>query len=156
MLHLFNMCWTSYEIPAEWKSAKVISLFKKGERNKTENYRGISLLNAAYKLYSRIINERLRTISETILLEEQAGFRKGRSCTDDVFSLRQIIQQRREFNLETHIAFIDYLKAFDRIHRDKLWHIMEKRGYPMHLIRTVQALYKKHKIIIETYSEELT
>ena len=77
MLHLFNICWTSYEIPAEWKSAKVISLFKKGEGNKTENYRGISLLNAAYKLYSRISNERLRTIFKTILLEDQAGFRKG-------------------------------------------------------------------------------
>ena len=77
MLHLFNICWTSYEIPAEWKSANVISLFKRGERNKTENNRGISLLNAAYKLYSRISNERLRTISKTILLEDRAGFRKG-------------------------------------------------------------------------------
>ena len=41
MLHLFNMCWTSYEIPDEWMTAKVISLFKKGERNNIENYIGV-------------------------------------------------------------------------------------------------------------------
>lgn len=97
--------------------AKVISLFKKGTRNNTGNYRGISLLNTVYKIYSKIINERLRKISESILIEEQAGFRKGRSCMDDVFSLKQIIQKRREFNLETHLAFIDFEKAFDCINR---------------------------------------
>jgi sorting nexin-29 len=53
-------------------------------------------------------------ISDVLLLEEQKGFRKGRSCTDDIFTIRQIIETRRKFNVETHIAFIDYEKAFDR------------------------------------------
>jgi hypothetical protein len=54
-------------------------------------------------------------ISDVLLLKVQNGFRKGRSCTDDVLTIRQIIGKRREFNLETHIAFIDYEKAFDRV-----------------------------------------
>ena len=93
------MCWTKLEIPKDWNVAKVVSLFKKGKRNNPENYGGISLLNTVYKIYSRIINTRLQTISDTILLEEEAGFRKGRSCIDDVFTLKQIIQKPKEFNL---------------------------------------------------------
>jgi hypothetical protein len=62
-LHLINECWKKCDIPSAWHTAKVISLFKKkGERTKCENYRGISLLNSAYKVYSRIINQQLKTM----------------------------------------------------------------------------------------------
>jgi hypothetical protein len=64
-------------IPKDWLKANIISLFKKGNRNISGNYRGISLLDSAYKLYARILNKRLKTISECILLEEQMGFRRG-------------------------------------------------------------------------------
>ena len=49
------------------------------------NYRGISLLNTGYKIYSKIIAKRLTAIAEVLLLEEQSGFRKGRSCMDCIF-----------------------------------------------------------------------
>ena len=48
----------------------------------------------------------ISTIADVIISKEQAGFRKGRSCTDNVFVLKQPIEKRREFNLETHIVFI--------------------------------------------------
>jgi len=47
--------------------------------NSRDNYRGISLLNTGYKIYSNIIAKRLTAIAQTLLLEEQNGFRKGRS-----------------------------------------------------------------------------
>ena len=46
--------------------------------------------------------------------------RKGRSCTDPKFCLKLLIEKRREFNLETHLLFIDYEKAFDNIQRQIL------------------------------------
>ena len=52
-----------------------------------------------------------------MLLEEQNGFRIGRSCIDNVFIIKQTIEKRREFNLETHIDFLDLDKAFDRVNR---------------------------------------
>jgi hypothetical protein len=60
----------------------------------TLNYRGISLLNSGYKIYTKIL-ARLKTISEAILLEEQNGFRRGRSCICNVFTLKQTIQKIR-------------------------------------------------------------
>ena len=64
-----------------------------GDRNNPDNYRGISLLNTGYKIYSKIIAKRLAAIAEVLLLEEQNGFRKGRSCMDCIFSASQIIEK---------------------------------------------------------------
>lgn len=148
LLHLYNICWRDCRIPDEWGVSEVISLFKKGDRGNCENYRGISLLNIIYKIYVKIINNRIKTISEVLLKEEQSGFRKGRSCSDNVFSIKRILEKRREVNLETHIAFIDFEKAFDSVVRNKLWDIMYKNGYPKHLVETVKSLYKNTRIII--------
>jgi hypothetical protein len=96
------MCWQDKEIPKSWLEAPVISIYKKGDGFNCENYRGISLLNVGHKIYAKVINKRLQTVSDTLLLEEQNGFRPGRSCIDNVFTIKQIIEKRREQNLETH------------------------------------------------------
>jgi hypothetical protein len=56
------------------------------------------------------------------------SFRWGRSTTDAVTTLIQIIKKRREFNKETHISFIDFEKAFDNVNRRILWNIKEREG----------------------------
>lgn len=100
-----------------WYTAEVLSFFKKGDRNNIQNYRGITLFTAAYKTYSNIINNMLKIVIHLLLVEEQAGFRTGCSCTDNTFTLKQMKHKSREYNLETHIAIIDFQKAFDKIDR---------------------------------------
>jgi len=114
------------------------------------NYGGISLLNSGYKIYTKIITQHFKTISEAILLEEHNGFRIGRSCIDNVFTIKQTIEKRREFNLETHIAFLYLEKAFDRVNQNKLWQILNKRGIPYHLIEVIKSLYKNTSVQIDT------
>lgn len=106
-------------------------------------------MNNGYKIYMNILNNRLKYISEHLLNEEQSGFRKGRSCTDNIFITKQVIEKRREVNLETHIAFIDFEKAINRVMRSKLWEIIKKKCYPQHLIQSYKVLYKNTKIIID-------
>lgn len=156
LLHIINLCWTTFQIPDEWKEAVVTPIFKKGDRWNCNNYRGISILNAAYKVYAKIICRRLNTISEYKLREEQCGFRKGRSCSDCVYVAQQIIQKRREFNLPTYMMFVDYEKAFDRVKRDKLWEIMYDKCYPIHLIRVIQSMYNNTEILINNITETST
>ena len=76
-LSFINDCWRLKKIPKTWYEAHVIPIFKKGNRNRCSNYRGISLLNAGYKLYMKIVHAHLSTITEALLLENQSGFRKG-------------------------------------------------------------------------------
>ena len=99
---------------------------QKGKCDECSNYRGITVLNSGYKIYTKIITQRFKTILEAILLEKQNGFRIGRSCIDNVFTIKQTIEKRREFNLETHIAFLDLEKAFERVNRNQLWQILNK------------------------------
>lgn len=153
-LDILNICWRTYRIPNSWKEALICPVFKKGNRKECNNYRGISLLNTAYKIYAKIITRRLNTISEVLINGVQHGFRRGRSCSDCVFILKQIIQKRREYNLETHILFVDFVKAFDRVSRGKLWEIMKERGYPLHIVKTIEEMYKNTKICIKKHGNE--
>ena len=77
-------------------------------------------------------------IDET-LRENQAGFRKCRSCIDQIATLRIIIEQSEEWNSPLLINFIDYQKAFDSVDRGTLWKLMRHYGIPEKLVNLVQA-----------------
>jgi hypothetical protein len=80
-----------------------------------KNYRGISILNTCYKIYSKILNMKIQKYSKAYMTETPNGFQKGQSCTDPTFCLKLLIEKTREFNLKTHLLFIDYDKAFNNI-----------------------------------------
>jgi hypothetical protein len=73
--------------------------------------------------------------------------------------LTQLIEKRKEYNIQVFLEFVDCEKAFDRVNRNKLWSLMIKRGFPQQLIRAVQNLYhetqkskeKEKKIIKNLY-----
>lgn len=75
-LQFLNNCWSQKQTPQEWKVAAVVPIFKKGDRTISNNYRGISLLNSGYKVYSKITNNRLKNIVHSVLCEEQNGFQR--------------------------------------------------------------------------------
>jgi hypothetical protein len=120
------------EMPEEWKNCIIIHIYKKGDKQKAENYRGISQLKACYKVYSKVLNENLKTHTENFRLECQNGFQRGRSCIDPLFSMKLLVEKRREFNLETHLAFIDYVNALDKVERDKLFEILQSKVFPIY------------------------
>ena len=80
-------------MPDDWKVGLNVPLVKKGDKMKCENYRGITLLNVAYKILSSIILERLKKYSEEILGEYQCGFRPQRRTRDQIFIVRQILDK---------------------------------------------------------------
>jgi sorting nexin-29 len=88
----------------------VINIHERGTKSKCENYRGITLLSAAYRLFANIIKNRLNDYLEDEMVEEQCGFRKGRSSSDAIFTVQQIIEKRKEQNLSLFLLFIDYEK----------------------------------------------
>ena len=105
------MCWKRKMIPKQWRQAKVVSLFKKGDRVYGINYRGVSLLDTAYKVYTTILDERLRWWQICLLSEKQMDFIKERSCVGAIFILKRIIEERREFNFETLLACFGFEKS---------------------------------------------
>jgi hypothetical protein len=67
----------------------------------------------------------LKAQAKHFLSEGQNGFQKDRSCIDLLFSIKLLIEKRRNRNLETYLTFIDYVKAFDNVKRDKLFKILK-------------------------------
>lgn len=72
-----------------------------------------------------------------------------------MFVLKLLIEKRREFNLQTCMVFIDYVKAFDNVLRGKLWSIMDRRGIPKHLIEVIRNMYKDTQINVRTKSGKI-
>ena len=75
------------------------------------------------KTFCKILLNRIESEIDNKLREEQAGFRKNRGCIDQIFALRNIIEQTVEYNEQLHINFIDFKKAFDSLHRASIWKI---------------------------------
>lgn len=138
---LFEKIWKEETFPEEWKDGHLIKLPKKGDLSKCENYRGITLLSIPGKILNRIILSRMKDAIDKVLRDQQAGFRKNRSCTDQIAALRIIIEQSAEWNAPLCINFIDFEKAFDSLDRDCLWKLMRHYGIPGKLVNLVKNSY---------------
>jgi hypothetical protein len=113
-------------------------MYKKGDRLDCTNYRPITLLNVAYKIFAIILNQRLVDIIETELGDYQAGFRPNRSKIDNIFMIRQITEKCYEYNIDIHNIFIDHTHAFDSIKRNKILHSLIQYKIPPRLTRLVK------------------
>lgn len=126
--------WSDEAMPDDWKEGIVCPFFKKGDMFQCQNYRGITLLNAAYKILSVILCNRLGPYMEEGVGEYQCGFRKDRSTIDQIFGLRQIMEKTYEYNIWTWYLFIDFKSAYDKVQRPALWNAMREIGIPTKLI----------------------
>ena len=70
---------------------------------------------------AQILQARLQDLAEEVLPEAQCGIRKGRSCTDMIFTLRQFITKSLEHRTKFFLSFIDLKKAYDSVSRDAMW-----------------------------------
>jgi hypothetical protein len=139
---IFHKVWTQETFPQDWKEAHLVKIPKKGDLSKCENYRGISLLSVPGKAFNRVILNRMRAAVDERLREEQAGFRPNRSCTDQIASLRIIVEQSLEWNSSLYLNFIDYEKAFDSVHRNTLRQLMRHYGISQKIVNIVQKSYE--------------
>ena len=74
----------------------------------------------------KIILNRLKPQSEKIIAEEQAGFRAGKSTTEQIFNLRILCEKYLQHQQDLYHVFIDSKKAFDRVWNAALWATMKK------------------------------
>jgi hypothetical protein len=84
--------WEKEELPTDWESSIICPIYKKGDRLKCKNYRQITLLNVAYKVFAMILCNKLSEIMEGKLGEYQTGFWPNRSTVDNIFILCQMYE----------------------------------------------------------------
>ena len=139
---LINNAWEVGSVPQAWKDASIVTIYKKGDLTDFENYRGISLLSIAGKIFARILLNRLSThITPEVISETQCGFRGSRSTVDMVFCLRQLQEKSIEQDRLLYMVFVDFTKAFDTVGRTGLWQLLGKYGCPEKCTTMIEALY---------------
>jgi hypothetical protein len=93
-VHRLICCiWNKEELPQQWKESIIVPIYKKGDKTDFNNYRGISLLSTAYKILSNILLVRLTPYVSEIIGNNQCGFRRNRSTTDQIFYIWQILEK---------------------------------------------------------------
>ena len=142
-------CRINSTFPKDWKETEIKWIFKeKGSPTMIKNYRPIALLNTAYKIYTRIMTERLEIVAEKfgMLSDAQQGFRADRSCMAAGLMMKIIMNRRLRKETPLHVAFIDISKAYDTVNHETLWKIMEESGIKGKLIENIKELYKENQI----------
>ncbi|KAE9413525.1 hypothetical protein Angca_006168, partial [Angiostrongylus cantonensis] len=106
LARLFTRYLSECKVPTQWKTSKTMLLFKKGDLHDIGNYRPICLLSFVYKLFTRLILNRIdRTLNEE-QPREQEGFRKKFSTMDHIHTLTRLIEVSREYKRPLCLTFI--------------------------------------------------
>ena len=108
-----------------------------------QNYQTISLISHPSKVRLKIILNRLKPQAEKIIAEEQAGFRAGKSTTEQIFNLHILCEKYLQHQQDLYHVFIDFKKAFNRIWHAALWATMKKYNISTNLIQVIKNLYNK-------------
>ena len=98
----------------------------------------------------KIFQTRLQQNVNRELPDVQAGFRKGRETGDQIANIRWIIEKAREYQKNIYFCFIDYTKAFDCVHHNKLWKIQKEMGIPDDLTCFLINVYAGEKATVRT------
>ncbi len=131
LTHVFNVSFSSGIMPDVWKIAKVIPIFKSGEKNLPGNYRPISLLSCFEKILERLLARRIISFlkKHSILYKLQFGFREGHSTTHALLELLEELYSNLDKGNTCIGIFLDLTKAFDTIDHDILLYKLQHYGF---------------------------
>ena len=134
--------WKQCEVPTDWQDVVLVPLPKKCS---CDNCRGIALLEVVGKVVARVLQERLQKLADDLLPESQCGFRKVRSCTDMIFTIRQLVEKSWEDTTKSFFTFIDLKKAYDSITRVAMWRVLKKLGVPEKTVQLINSFHQEIK-----------
>ncbi|CAM0512289.1 unnamed protein product [Fasciola hepatica] len=150
---LLRDIWKEERIPLIWSESLIVPIFKKGIRNDCSNYRGISLIPIVTKVLASILLHRLTPARERNVREQQAGFRPGRGCIDQIFTLRRLLEKRHTHRRPTIMLFLDLKGAFDSVDRTSLFSTLHRKGMPQKFVNLLRSLYSHTSGRVRVYGE---
>ena len=121
---------------------------KKRDQSLCENYRPICLSFVVYKVYTRILEQRLRAYVKPHMEEEKAAFRPLRQTKNHIFSLRMVTEKALDQGQNIYLAFLDLKGAFDSVPRQKIWNALQEKRIPPNLISAIKLAYQDPKGVV--------
>jgi endonuclease/exonuclease/phosphatase family metal-dependent hydrolase len=128
--------WRSNEVPDEWKMTVQIPIPKIKNPQGIEDYRRLTLCNVTYKIYAKILLNRLEKALGD-LPSYQAAFQKNRSTSDHIYAVRRVLEERWRKGKLTFVVALDLKKAFDTIDIRKTTTILKSGGATSYLMNRI-------------------
>ena len=151
VLEFCETCWAGKQVPEQWHLARVAAIFKKGKEDDCANYRPISLLCVAYKMFASVLLWRLKDAgAEERVWSTQYGFRGKRSTAHALFVARRMIEatwDQRDGKLL--LLALDWAKAFDSVSPQALCGAMRRFGIPDGFIDMVRTIYADRRFFVQ-------
>ena len=119
---IFQCSIDSGSVPVDWRVANVIPLFKKGGREKTGNYRPVSLTSVVGKMLESIIKDEIaeHLDSSNRIGPSQHGFTKGKSCLTNLLEFFEDVTRKMDKGEPVDVVYLDFQKAFDKVPHRRL------------------------------------
>lgn len=153
LVYFFNLILRSETVPAKWCELLIFPLHKKGNESLPGNYRLISLVNCIAKIFMQILLRRIEIFCarNELIPEFQSGFRRGRSCADNIFTLDALIQiNTLKPKSRVYAIFVDFKAAFDSIDHSLLWIKLKSLGLSSKILNTLRSFYSRAAAAIRT------
>ena len=148
-------CICMYEgiVPSEWKEANITPLFKKGSRNKRENYRPVSLTSVVCKLLETLIRDHMvdLLVKHKLINTSQHGFLKARSCLTNLLCFFEEITKRVDDGSPVDVVYLDFQKAFDKVPHQRLFLKLKAHSIGNDVINWIEKwlTHRKQRVIID-------
>ena len=136
--------------PEQWRKSHITVIYKSGDPRLPHNYRPITVIPLLYKLFARLLFNRLDPILDRQQLPEQAGFRRKFSTDDHLFTLTLIQEKTDEWQLPLWTATLDFKKAFDTVSHTALWDTLAAQNLPPSYIALLTKLYQNQTATVHT------
>ena len=153
LFKILNVTWTKETIPEQWQEVYVCSLLKPGGNPESmDNYRGITLISCALKVLLGLLTERIDKAAQevSLIVPEQGGFRKREEAIAQFLALSEIVRRRHLKDLPTIGIFVDFKKAYDRVHHGALFRVLEHMGIRGKILNFIKRLYRDNKVRVRT------
>ncbi|KAG0735118.1 hypothetical protein G6F23_011822 [Rhizopus arrhizus] len=138
---IYNAALAAGSFPSSWQDLRVRLLPKKGYLSTLKNWRPISLINCDAKIYTRIINQRMRSVMGTIINRYQTGFLTDRFIAENGMILNILMKQAHVQKQPEIDLLLDQEKAYDRVHPLYLCQTMLAFSFPPSLIHSLESIF---------------
>ncbi|KAE9412914.1 hypothetical protein Angca_007876, partial [Angiostrongylus cantonensis] len=155
LARLFTHHLSEFKVPTQWKTSKTVLLFKKGDLHDIGNYRPICLLSVVYKLFTRVILNRIDRTLDGGQPCEQAGFRKGFSTMDYIHTLTRLIEVSREYKRPLCLTFINLQKAFASTEIEAVEEALDSQAVPTRDVKIFRKPYKNFTTKISPFYDDI-
>ncbi|OJT10610.1 LINE-1 retrotransposable element ORF2 protein, partial [Trametes pubescens] len=147
---LMDTAWRLKRLPMAWEENVVVSLFKKGNPEAPDNYRGVTLISVVEKVLTGAMMRRLYKMlaRQGALDREQGGFRSGEEAIAQFIALQEAVRRRHLDGKTTVGLFIDFKKAYDKVPHGLLWLSLEKVGVTGPMLEMIKAIYRQTQVSV--------